>query len=197
MKAFILILGLLWIALFCGLSPVDLSYSHDYGIKSVGMSQGGVRTWLEWSGNCLVGGNISSDTSGWFQISPVPKRPAGDNSLLYDINPKVFTLYLDLRKYGSGDSIALGNCRFEYQVSPDSSWGFWNGDSSNQFLSVNASNSTLYSLWVFQSPKTNANLVSLVVPLRVVSGGYLRFIFTKNPTVQDTTRVNWKLWGGN
>lgn len=197
MKRYVVFIGSLFILLFCGLSPVSLDYSPDYGIKSVGLSQGGVRTWLEWNGSCLVGGSISADTTEWFQISPLPKRSASSNSLIYDVNPKVFTLYLELRKYGSGDSISLGNCRFEYQVNSDSSWGFWNGDSSNQFISVNATSSPLYSLWVFQSPKTSANLVSIAIPLRVVSGGYLRLLFTKNTSVQDTTRVIWRLWGGN
>jgi hypothetical protein len=120
----------------------------------------------------------------------------------FEINPRIFTSHITLKKYhlGAGgsapDSSYVANMRFETADSTTASVGFWNADSSNLFVKSGNYNRADYGVWTFEAlggTDTAAANRRYVMPLRVLDGSAIRFVYTA--TSADCVIVINELYG--
>lgn len=155
---------------------------------NVGDLIAGEHTPLFFYGQGTIYGTAHPCTTAWIQIGACLAAEAEDNRNIGRYNPERFTLALKLGLSGAGDSAAVSAGRFEWCYDTTQSY-HWNADSSNMFISTDAFNQADYGAWRFLPQRSVAR--GCIYPLRVWSGGYLRFILSSD--IADTCSVNWRL----
>lgn len=131
-----------------------------------------------------------SYTTQWLQIGYSPESSVKNNHNIGRFNPEQFTLGVKLSLAADADSTLLSTARFELAYDTTAS-EFWAGDSSNIFIASSNSVRPDYGIWVF-NPLSNRTR-GWVYPLRVLHGGYIRFVF--ETTTADEVEIEWVLTG--
>ena len=127
-------------------------------------------------------------TTAWMQTGSSSSASDAANRNIDRFDPEVFTLSIKLATWGAGDSAGVQEARFECAYDTTGTT-FWNGDSSNVFISDGAFNLPDYGVWRFE-PVSNTSL-GWLFPVRLLIGGYTRFIFSHE--LADTCSIDWSL----
>jgi len=160
---------------------------------------GGEHSPLKFSGIDTVL-RTSSSTTNWLQIGWVDMLADNDenNVIAQRYNPEVFTLIIELDTlWAAGDSVGLGAIRFEMALDTTDN-AIWNADSSNLFVADGNYTHAQYGTWRFEdltSEVFTSNYPPYSYPLRVLHGGFIRFVFTgyTKTTFDQDVRINWTL----
>lgn len=135
--------------------------------------------------------SVSADyTTQWMQICYSPDAPSNSNHNISRYNPEHFTLGVKLSLTTGGDTALVHQARFEIAYDTTSTI-YWNGDSSNIFISSDAFRRSDYGVWTFDP--VNSTTEGRLFPLRIFQGGYLRFSFST--TTSDAVGIDWTLTG--
>lgn len=203
------------VSAFVALTMYILTYGQSVypSYKSVNASVllGGEHTPLIYSGTVyLPRASAAEQTTSWLQIGYSTDALKNTDALMkssrqvFEVNPEKFTLSIRLASYpvhADHDSVSLMACRFELADSTSAVIPFWNGDSTNLFMANGNYNHSFYGYWMFEEPGLNSAAIlgtrEWIYPLRVLRGGYIRFVFTGSAGIDDSTAVSWTLWCEN
>lgn len=175
----------------------------------------GARKPLIYTGVDTIFARAGKQNQPWVQIGySTLGSQAGNNNLL-NYNPNIFTLVLDLDRYGAGDSVGLSKAWFNtaYDTTGGTANGYlgsvgeiWNADSTNFFLQSGNYSHAKYGDWMYELIKPVADSLSTdttayMYSLRVLGGNWFRLIFQNDTTITaanggvvDTILVNWILY---
>ncbi len=129
-------------------------------------------------------------TTQWLQIGYSPSATTKNNNNIGRFNPEQFTLGMTLTLGSGADSSMVSTARFELAYDTTVA-AFWVGDSSNTFIGPTSSSRLDYGVWTFNKVLDTAH--GRLYPLRVLQGGYIRFVF--ETTTSDEVVIDWTLTG--
>jgi len=147
---------------------------------------------------------LSADTSTthWMHIGWNTNAKSWSNKIVQAFNPEVFTFVIGLRDESddndaTDDSVGVSDIRFETSLDTTGD-PIWNADSTNLFVADGNYTHAQYGIWMFEDivgVDSGAAIVQReqAYPLRVLSGAWIRFIFTARDDMVDTTFVDWSL----
>ncbi len=206
MKRYLTVLVLLLLFLTAAHSQT-LDYYDTYHQESAGRALGGEHATLIWEGTVYLPKTSSADVyTDWIQYGWSPDDTLEDGSMAFHANPEVFALDILLDSYPTNnslqDSAILVSARFEYADSSSATIPYWNADSTNLFIADGNYNHAKYGDWMYEDiPKTAGGTVDdkgWTFNLRVTRpGGCLRLVFAGVNTMDDSTRIRYRLRGEN
>ncbi len=175
------------LTLFAVFTAVHAQQIPVLPLGSIDQMSAAERAPLVFSGECDISGTAYSSTK-WIQIGYSSEATESANRNISLFNPEFFSLVLKLSTTGSGDSSKISSGWFESAIDTTES-PQWNADSSNFFISANATDHTQYGYWRFESLQSTGN--AYIYPLRALIGGFIRFNFQSD--IADTSHLEWKL----
>jgi len=185
-KFAVLLTLLVFLTVFAGIANSQISV--ELSNRSAGEYMAAERYPIIFTGEGLIKGAGSQYITEWSQIGYSPDANENDNRNIALFNPDVFTIGLKLGVYNEGDSAKISTAYLESCYNT-SSYEFWNGDTSNLFISEGSYNHDLYGSWRFEALSDTSRY--WLFPLRALIGGYVRFIFETD--LEDTVSVKWTL----
>jgi len=178
------------VLIICALYNLNWAQTGIMPTGDAGNLLSGEHTPVIWSGAGVINGAGNNYTTTWQQIgsSPFSSAVLNNNIAVYD--PEKFTLTLKLSCYGAGDSARISQAIFSMAFDTTAA-AAWTADSTNVFIKSGNYNHPLYGQGLYEVLADTARRWDY--PLRVVRGGFIRFIFST--TTSDSVNVSWTLWG--